>query len=354
MYPRININLTKLKTNTNKIITMARNNSIPNITMVVKAFAGDIRIVKELTKTNLTCIGDSRLENLKLFNDLDYKHKMLLRIPMLSEVCDVIEYSDISLNSELETIKALNIEAKKLNKLHHILLMFDLGDLREGIYYKDTYIPIVKEILDLSNINLQGIGTNLTCYGGLVPSKEILNRLVDIKNNIESKLDYKLNVISGGNSSSVTLFGKNVIPKEINHLRLGESILFGKETSYSTFIDGLYHDIFSFEAQIIELKEKPSYPDGVISINSFGEKPDIEDKGLMKRAILAVGKQDTILNNLTPKDKNIELIGGSSDHLILDVTKGDYKLGDIIEFDINYPALVHLMSSNYISKNYTK
>ncbi|XMB72805.1 alanine/ornithine racemase family PLP-dependent enzyme [Mycoplasmatota bacterium WC30] len=352
MYPRIVINQQKLKDNANRIVQMAKENHIPFITMVVKAFAGDINILKLLKTTNISCIGDSRIQNLKLYNSLGFYHGMLLRIPMLSEINDVITYSDISLNSELEVIEALDKEAKRQNKKHAILVMFDLGDLREGIYYTSDYIPIIKKILKLDNIVLKGIGTNLTCYGGLVPSKEILNRLVTIKNNIETRLNIKLDIISGGNSSSVTLFGKDLIPTEINHLRLGESILFGKETSYSTEIKGLHHDIFSFEAEIIEFKEKPSYPDGEISINSFGVKPEITDKGLMKRAILAIGKQDTMLDNLFPIDKNISIIGGSSDHLIIDVTNSNYKLGDIVKFNINYPALVHLMNSDYIKKIY--
>jgi predicted amino acid racemase len=352
MFPKITINTKKLKENANLIAKMASDNSIPNITMVVKAFSGDETIVKEFEDTLINCIGDSRIQNLKKFASLDFKHKMLLRIPMISEAADVVKYSDISLNSEMGTIEALNTEATNQNKKHYILLMFDLGDLREGLYYSSDYLSTVKKIISLPNIVLQGIGTNLTCYGGLVPTKTILNRLVNIKNNIENNLNYKVNIVSGGNSSSVTLFGKNEIPTEINHLRLGESILFGKETSYSTEIPGLNHDVFKFEAEIIELKEKPSFPDGEISINSFGEIPDIEDKGLMKRAILAIGKQDTILSNLSPIDKQIEIIGGSSDHLILDVTKGNYKLGDIVKFNINYPALVHLMNSEYVEKNY--
>ncbi|MCK5731950.1 MAG: alanine/ornithine racemase family PLP-dependent enzyme [Tenericutes bacterium] len=352
MYPRIIINQKELVENTNTILDMARNNNIPYVTTVVKAFAGDTTILNTLKEAGIVCIGDSRIQNLRLYKSLGFHHQMLLRIPMISEVEDVIKYSDISLNSELTVIKALNEESLRQNKKHAILIMFDLGDLREGIYYKSDYISTINEILKLDNIIVKGIGTNLTCYGGLVPSKEIFERLINIKNNIENSCNIKLEIISGGNSSSVTLFDKNIIPKEINHLRLGESILFGKETSYSNQIDGLHHDVFSFEAEIIELKEKPSYPDGEISINSFGLEPDIEDKGQMRRAILAVGKQDTILENITPFDKNISIIGGSSDHLILDVTKGNYIVGDIIGFEINYPALVHLMNSDYITKYY--
>jgi len=352
VYPRICINLSKLKENVTKIQEEGKRNNIPFITMVVKAFAGDFKILEALKDSGVTCIGDSRIQNLKTFKPLNFHHQMLLRIPMKSEVEDVVRYSDISLNSEYEIIKALDAAAKSQNKKHNIIIMFDLGDLREGIYYTSDYIDTIKKIYQLEHIIVKGIGTNLTCYGGLIPNKDIYDRLIVIKNNIEDTLHIRLDIISGGNSSSVTLFNQNIIPKEVNHLRLGESILFGKETSYGNEIEGLHHDVFSFEAEIIELKEKPSFPDGEMSINSFGVKPKIEDKGLMKRAIVAIGKQDTLLSNLCPKDQNINIIGGSSDHLILDVTKGHYKIGDIITFRINYPALLHLMNSDYVEKIY--
>ena len=349
MYPRIIINQKKLIENIEYMQTLANENGIPHITFVVKAFAGNKGIQKVLENTSLHSIGDSRVRNLKQFESMK-QSKMLLRIPMLSEIKDVLQYSDISLQSELSVIKALNAEAKKQNKKHDILVMFDLGDLREGIYYKDDYIPIIQEIQSLEFIQIKGIGTNLTCYGGLVPNETILNRLIDIKHHIEADCHINLEIISGGNSSSVTLFGTNKIPEEINHLRLGESILFGKETSYSTDIPNMHHDVFEFQAEIIECKQKPSIPDGTTSINSFGEVPEIEDLGMMTRIILGIGKQDLILSNITPKDKDLILLGGSSDHLILATKHNKYHVGDIISFEINYPALVHLMSSNYVEK----
>ncbi len=351
MYPLIVINRKKLIENIENVLKMSKENNIPYITFVIKAFSGNNKILPIINSTSLNSIGDSRIENLKRFQSLSIE-KMLLRIPMLSEVKDVIKYADISLNSELSVIEALNREAKVQNKIHNILIMFDLGDLREGLYYKSDYLPFIEKVLSLQNINIKGIGTNLTCYGGLIPDKIILNRLIEIKNRIEDYFSIKLDIISGGNSSSVTLFNQNIIPKEINHLRLGESILFGKETSYSKEIKGLNHDVFSFKAEVIECKTKPSFPDGTITINSFGEVPKIEDKGLMTRLILAIGKQDVILENLVPIDKNLSILGGSSDHLILESKNNKYQVGDIITFNINYPALVHLMNSDYINKDF--
>ena len=351
MYPRININLEKLKKNCLLMKKYAKENGIEKIMPVVKVAAGDLNVAKVFVDCGFEYICDSRIENLKLYSKFNVK-KVLLRLPSLSEIDDVITYSDLSLNSEIRTVISLNDAAKKQNKKYEIIFMFDLGDLREGVFYKDSYYEDIKTILNLKNIVLKGIGTNLTCYGGVVPSRNILNRLVKIKEDIESSFNIRLDLISGGNSSSVFLFGKNEIPKEVNSLRLGEAIFFGKETSYSTLIPGFNYQVFTLETEIIECKTKPSFPDGEMSINSFGEKVEIEDKGLMKRAILAIGKQDVQLNNIFPIDKRIEIIGGSSDHLILDVTNTDYKVGDILEFDLNYPGLLHLMNSPYIKRNY--
>ena len=351
MYPRVTIDLKALKENCIMMKEYAKRNGIDLIMPVVKVAAGDFEVANIFVEAGFEYLGDSRINNLIKFKDLPIK-KLLLRIPGLSEIEDVINYSDIVLVSEVETVIALNIGAKRQNKKIEIIFMFDLGDLREGIYYKNDYEEIISKVLKLENITLKGIGTNLTCYGGLVPSKEILNRLVKIKNNIESKFKLKLDVISGGNSSSVFLFDKEEIPQEINSLRIGEAIFFGKETAYSTELANFNHDIFTLEAEIVEAKIKPSIPDGETSYNSFGELVNIEDKGLMRRAILAIGKQDVQLNNIFPKDNKIKIIGGSSDHLILDITNSNYKLGDIVQFDMNYPGLLHLMNSSYVGKFY--
>ncbi len=349
MYPRITINTNSIIENSKHMVQVAKENHIDFVMAVVKVFTGHFDFIEKLSKTGITHIADSRIQNLKKLQSVKLP-KVLVRLPMISEIDEVIKYADISLNSEIKTIKAINQACKKVQKKHQIILMFDLGDLREGIYHTNDFMNMIDEIVQLEYIELLGIGTNLTCYGGLVPDKEILNRLIKIKDKIEQKYDTKLKIISGGNSSTVTLFGQDEIPKEVNSLRLGESIFFGKETSYSTDIKGFHHDNYLFEAEIIECKTKPSYPEGKTSINSFGEKVDIEDKGLMKRAILAIGKQDVILNNLFPIDKRISIIGGSSDHLILDVTHTDYQVGDIIGFEVNYPGLLHLMNSSYVEK----
>ena len=210
-----------------------------------------------------------------------------------------------------------------------------------------------KHFHSLKNISLKGIGTNLTCYGGVIPTSEILTKLVEYKTRIETMFDISLGIISGGNSSSIELLLDDKIPFGINNLRLGESIVLGRETAYGTFIDNTYSDVFTLEAEIIELKDKPSIPIGQVGMNAFGKVPEFKDKGNILRAILSVGKQDVDHNEIIPFD-NIDILGSSSDHIIVDVSNSVnlYEVGDIIKFRLTYASILSLMTSKYVSKYY--
>ncbi|WP_404988686.1 ornithine racemase Orr [Clostridium culturomicium] len=348
-YPRIEINLDKLSHNTKMALNICRRNKI-DLAVVTKVFCSMPDMVKIILEAGVSIIGDSRVENLKRIKGLSCE-KLLLRLPSISQAEEVVRYADISLNSEMDTLKALSKAAVKANKVHKIILMIDLGDLREGIWPGEV-INTSKEVIGLPNIEFLGIGTNLTCYGGIIPDDNNLGKLVDIKKDIEEKLGIKLKVVSGGNSSSLYKVLNKTMVDGITNLRLGESVVLGRETAYGKDIPGMFKDIFTFKGEIIELKEKPSMPIGNIGMDAFGEIPTFEDKGIMKRAIISVGRQDVRIDGLTPRDKTIEILGGSSDHLLLNLTncKGNYKVGDVVEFDVDYGALLSLMTSEYINK----
>jgi len=354
MYPQLVIDLKKIENNLNKISEMVKSVDC-SLMIVTKGYCADMEIYKILENSDIDFLADSRVQNLKKYEG-SKKQKVLLRLPMGSEADEVVKYADLSLNSEISTIKKLDSAAKEQNKVHNILLMIDLGDLREGIFYQneDDIFKAVEEILKLKNIKLYGIGVNLTCYGAVIPKNENLSKLVEIAEKIESKFNIKLNMISGGNSSSVHLINKKELPKRINNLRIGEAFLLGDETSYSQMLDGLYDDAFVLEAEIIELKEKQSVPIGETGVDAFGNRPVYEDRGVIKRAIIAVGRQDVDSDNLHPIDRKIDILGASSDHLILDVTKSDneYKVGDIISFKLSYSSLLRATTSSYVSRTY--
>lgn len=355
MYPKLVIDLKKVKNNLDKTAEMAKGSGC-SLMIVTKGYCADMEIYKLLEESNIDYLADSRINNLKKYKDTK-KERVLLRLPMMSESEDVVAHSDLSLNSEIETIRKLNEAAAKQNKTHKILLMIDLGDLREGIFFKDEYeiYYTVEEILKLSNIELYGLGVNLTCYGAVIPKKDNLLLLVEIASKIEKRFNIKLQMLSGGNSSSVYLVGSGELPDRINNLRIGEAFLLGDETAYSQQLEGFYDDAFMLEAEIIELKEKPSVPLGETGVDAFGNKPVYEDLGIIKRAIIAVGRQDVDPDALHPTDSKISILGASSDHLILNVSNSDtsYKVGDIIKFKLDYSSLLRATTSPYVEKVYT-
>lgn len=345
MYPKLEINLEKLETNARETVKLCARQGI-DVAGVIKGCGGIPQCAKAMEKGDCKYIASSRISQLKKARAAGVKAPlMLIRIPMISEAEDLIKYSEYSLNSELEVIKVLEAEATKQKKNHGIVIMIELGDLREGIWDKDE---IMKTALYVENeceyLTLSGVGTNLGCYGSIVATAEKLDELVSTAEMIEEKIGRELEIISGGGTTSTPRLMDNDMPKRINHLRIGEGIVVNKDMSdlYGYEIPGLYNDCFVFKAEIVELKDKPSHPIGEVSYDAFRNKPTFEDRGIRKRAIIATGKVDfAYMDQITPRIKGVTILGGASDHTILDVEdcEVELKVGDIVEFDINYGAL---------------
>lgn len=324
------------------------------MTGVLKGAAGDIRVMEAFLRGGIESLGDSRLRNIIKFREAGFSGEIvLLRLPQLNEVNEIIQYADVSLVSEETTIRALGTAARKADKVHGIIIMVDVGDLREGVLPEDLE-DFIRGIVNLSGIEIRGLGTNVGCYGGVLPSRENTRLLVDLKARIEKKLGINLPVVSGGNTATTILFEENSLPVGINNLRVGEAILQGTDITNQRVIRGLNHNNFTLTASIIEIKEKPSVPTGEIGCDAFGNKPEYPDRGIRKRAILAVGRQDMKLDGLTPALDKAEIMGASSDHLLVDITEVDRELriGDEMEFYLDYGAMLAVMTSPYVYKNY--
>lgn len=354
MYPRITINLQKLKHNLDFLTELCHSNGL-SIAVVTKVFCADKEITRLISESEADFFADSRIENLK--NCPGNKPKILLRLTSPSFVDGVVRYADISLQSEIHTIGLLGEAAKAQGKTHKVVLMIDLGDLREGIFYKNTedIFAACEAVLAQKSLELYGIGVNLTCYGGILPSKENLGNLVDIADMIRNKYDVELPFVSGGNSSTLEFLKAGGVPKGITNLRLGESFVLGNDTAVCKVMDGLYGDAMILEAELIEKKLKPSKPIGTAGRNAFGEEVHFEDKGDMVRGILAIGRQDMIIDGICPLDEKIEIIGASSDHLLVDLTQNSsYNIGDVLKFTMEYGSVLHGFTSSYVDREYIK
>ncbi len=321
------------------------------IALVSKVTCAHPAVVDCINKSGCAMLADSRIANLnRAVTDLP---KLMLRIGMPQDAEDIVRFSDVSLESEKETILALQSAAQKFQKKHRVILMIDLGDLREGVFFRnlDEILDLGKTVKSCSNLELYGTGTNLTCYGSVLPDEQNLGALVSITERLRKELDLPIPVISGGNSTSLKLLLEHKLPKGINHLRLGESVMCGVIPGTYTPIEGCYQDAFTVSATLVECKTKPSFPIGTLSRNAFGESVSYVDKGMMLRGIAAIGRQDVRTDGLTPTDPDVEIIGASSDHLLLDLTKSsNYHVGDSVTFGVDYGALLSACTSEYVAK----
>ena len=357
-YPSLIIDLKKIYNNAKRLVEFTTSQGI-NISGVVKGSNSSKEVAKVFIEAGCMNIADSRIEKIAELKQAGIDAEtLLLRAPMLCEIGSVVTYADISLNSELITLEALNAEAKKQNKVHKVILMADLGDLREGCFDEEELMNIaVHTESHLENIHLYGIGTNLGCFGAIRPDEINLGRLVSLSEKISALIGRTLEIVSGGATTSLPILFDNKMPKGINHLRVGEAILLSRDLidlwGYS--MEGYYTDTIVLQTKVIEVKEKPTYPIGKIFVDAFGYTPEYKDKGIRKRAIVAIGKKDIgHHDSLIPRMKGITVDGSSSDHVILDVTDAaqDVKVGDIIEFELYYQSMLYTTASTSVKKTY--
>jgi predicted amino acid racemase/D-alanyl-D-alanine dipeptidase len=346
--PRIEIDLGKIAHNAKTLKELYSSKGI-DVIGVTKAVCGDPDIADALVNSGINILADSRISNIRRMRNAGVQALfLLLRTPSLSQAEEVVKYTDISLNTELAVIRRLSKFAIENKSIHKIILMLELGDLREGLMPLDLD-GTIKQVLELKGIELVGLGTNLACYGGITPDKEKMEYLSSIAKDVEERFGLKLTYISGGNSANYNWFMSTNDIGRINNLRLGESIYLGKETLLRKPIPGLFTDAFTLVAEVIESKMKPSVPYGDVSQDAFGNVPEFQDQGQINRAILDAGLQDVLVSGLTPRS-NIDILGASSDHIIVNTRKLELKVGNELEFDLNYGALLSAMTSPYVIK----
>lgn len=350
-YPCLTIDTQKLVHNTKAVIEICKKNNI-KVMAVTKLFQGNTRIAQMMVDAGVECIGDARIQNLIRLKDIKAE-KALIRLPMLSEIDLLVEYADISLNSEIDTIRAISDYCLQHDKKHKVVLMVDMGDRREGVNEEDVLLT-AQQISKFKGVELVGLGVNFGCFGGVVPDKESMEDFMNHVKAIEEKLDLKFTHITGGSSLHLHMIWEGSLPEGITHLRIGQSINLGVEDKYGDVIEGLYGDVYKLHAQVIEKKTKPSVPKGQIGIDAFGNVPVFKERGNLKRLILGIGRQDVLLDGLTPEDEEIEIMGGSSDHMILNVTPctKEYNIGDIVSFEMNYSSLLSVFNSEYVYKKF--
>jgi len=323
--------------------------------VVTKLLCGERRYLQELVDLGVTEMHDTRISNLKAIKAIAPQvQTVYIKPPAKRSIANVVRYADVSFNTDLFTIKALSDEAVKQSRIHKVIIMVEMGDLREGVM-GDHLTDFYAHVFQLPGIEIIGIGTNLNCLNGIMPSADKLVQLSLYKQLIEVRFDRVIPWVSGGTTVTVPLLLNKELPKGVNHFRIGEALFFGADLFTGGVLPGMEADVFNLYAEVIELYEKPVVPTGVQKENPSGivHEFDDHDRGRSTyRAILDIGLLDVQPNFLIPEDDQVHIIEASSDMLVVDLGASalSYKVGDVMSFKLKYMGALGVMNSRYIDK----
>lgn len=323
--------------------------------VTTKLLCGYEEYLKEVIQLGPSEILDSRVSNLKTIKKINPDIRTVyIKPPPKESIDEIVQYANVSLNTELSTIKMISKEAVRQKKHHEIIIMIEMGDLREGVMREDL-LNFYEQVFELPNVSIVGLGTNLNCLHGVMPSSDKLIQLSLYKQLIELKFKKDIPLVSGGTTVTIPLLLRKELPKGVNHFRVGEALFFGNNLFTMETISGMEAGVFELFTQIIEISQKPMVPSGQLGTTPHGEAGDIDEALYGQkhyRAILDIGYLDINPEYLLPVDETINIIDASSDMLVLDVGKNDqnYKVGDKIKFRLKYMGALSLMNSDYIDK----
>ncbi len=318
------------------------------------------RILTPKVIKGIHSIGDSRISNLQAVKNVNPKLiTMYIKPPAIPLVPQVVAVSDISLNTSLDTILAIENECIKQDKFHKVIIMIEMGELREGVM-RDKVVEFYEYIFNLTRVEVIGIGTNLGCMYGIEPTYDKLIQMSLYKELIEAKFKKKMELVSGGSSINLPMLNSNRIPDNINHLRIGEAVFFGTTPLDEKQFMNLHTDIFVYKGNIIEMEEKDTIPDGVMTTGNIGHTSEQETLGSadtsekIHKAIIDFGILDVDFNDIEAKDQSLKFVGTTSDMTVYEVPKESgkpiYKVGDTLDFAAGYMGIAKLMNSKFIEK----
>lgn len=350
----ITLETKKLANNFNHLNDFFKSHNI-DWSIVTKILCGNEEYLTELLNLGIKQYSDSRISNLKMIKNLDQNAQTIyIKPPAKGVIEEVIQYADISMNTDFHTIEMLSAEAVKQNKIHKIIIMIDLGELREGVM-RDDFVDFYAKVFEMKNIDVVGLGTNLSCLYGVLPNNDKLIQLCLYKQLIELKFNVEIPFVSGGSSVTIPLIKQGLLPREVNHFRVGETLFMGTDVYNNVQFDNMDNDIFKLYAEIIELYEKPLIPSGELGCNLEGNVVTFDEENIGKssiRAIIDIGLLDIDMKHLESTDENVKLAGATSDMVVLDLGENlsNFKVGDQMEFTLDYMGIVRIMNSKYIEK----
>lgn len=341
--PRIEIDLGKIRENTRVLVDRLGSRGI-TVTGVTKAVCGHPDVAQAMLDGGAVGLADARVANVRRMRDAGITCPIsLIRAPMQTEIDDVIRCCDTSYNTELDTILRLAVAAHRQGREHNVILMVEMGDMREGILPMDVE-AFASMVVKMPGITLKGIAANFACLGDDAPTPHAMALLKRLANEVEGACGPCVALVSGGNSSGLSLALSDGANGRINNLRIGEAILLGVEPVTEREIEGLHTDAFCLIAEVIEARWKPKE----VFAQPLDRAPwalDLSrEKGPKLRIVLAVGQQDTTPEGLRFPSE-IEFVNATSDHTVVEAADFSLSVGSEVKLGTNYSALMRAMSA---------
>lgn len=350
----ITLNRTKLRENYDYLNDLFKKNDI-QWAVVTKLLCGNETFLQEVLDLGVQQVCDSRVTNLRTIKQMAPDMMTIyIKPPAKRAVKGIVKYADISFNTELSTIRLLSEEAGRQNKIHKVIIMIELGELREGVM-RDDLMDFYSQVFELPHIEVVGLGANLSCLYGVLPNDDKLIQLSLYKQLIEARFNRKIPLVSGGSSVTISLLLHSQLPKGINHFRVGDTLFLASDVYNNSTFDFMNSDVIRLYAEIIELYEKPKVPSGELGHNVEGHTfdfSDVDPEATSCRGIIDIGILDVEVEHLRPIDPKMKIVGASSDMVVIDVEENpkNYKVGQLVEFELDYMSALRLLNSRYIDK----
>jgi len=359
-YPLMEINLDAIQNNARVLCDLCAATGI-SVAGVIKFSDGDPRVARAYAAGGCAQIAVSRASHLRQVKEaVPDKELLLTRSPTQGDLTDTARYADLGLYADADLLEALDRAAEREGTRPGVILMLDVGDLREGV-------PDIRELVSLAMLceklpylRLRGVGASHACLNGVLPTPENLAFLIEGAEAVERAIGRRLEIISGGSSINLRLLqsGVNQMPPRINHLRLGGTIAnpMNIRLGRGLTFPGLREDSVMLTAEIIEIHVKDSAPKSSTK-NWAGQTITRVDKGRRLRAILALGSQDVgDACTMIPLESGAEIVGCSSDHTVVDLTDTSktWRSGDTLTFSLRYSNMLCAFTGRHVGIDYRR
>ena len=350
--PRIEIDLSKIRHNTRSLVGRLKLRGI-TVTGVTKAVCGHPAIARAMLDGGVSGLAESRISNVQRMRQAGIAASIaMIRTPMPSQLEQIVRSCEISYNTQIDVIAALADVAVQAGLVQNIILMVEMGDMRDGILPEDLG-TVAKKVVGMKGVALKGIGTNYACLSGVVPGDCEMTALSALADETEGLCGPFLEVVSGGNSANLPWALGTRATGRVNDLRLGEAILLGVDPVTGEQIDGLHADAFTLVAEVIEEKIKPKPVPVSPGVPALAILRLISDSAAVSRSILAIGKQDTNVQGLS-MPQGVSYQGATSDHLVVETFHSALRVGSELKFQMNYSALMQAMAAPDITTTLLK